>query len=89
MSEQLLKFIVCPHRMSVQKVNVVAGLRCQELQKKITKLHNGFCLVGKALVVDSRSTLVAYLKCHYFLNLETLSNDNRYLHRPQAGIPGG
>jgi len=45
------------------------------------KAHDGFSLVEKVLIVDSRSALVAYLKCHYFLsrcswrlrNLEGLS----------------
>jgi len=31
-SEQLLKVIWYLHRMSVQKANVVAGLRCQKLR---------------------------------------------------------
>jgi len=26
------------------------------------KAHDGFCLVGKALIVDSQSAVVAYLK---------------------------
>ena len=35
---------------------------------KVTKAHDGFCLVGKALIVDSHSDLVAYLKCHYCMS---------------------
>jgi len=67
-SEQLLKVIEYLYSMSVQKASIVAGLRCRNLWGRVTKAHDGFSLVGKALIVDSRSALVAYLKCHYFLS---------------------
>jgi len=35
---------------------------------EVTKAHDGLCLVGKALIVDSHSALVAYLKCHYCMS---------------------
>ena len=48
--------------MSIQMANVVAGLCCQT-QEIVTKAHNGaLCLVGKVLIVDSQSAVVAYLK---------------------------
>ena len=48
--------------MSIQMANVVAGLCCQT-QEIVTKAHNAaLCLVGKVLIVDSQSAVVAYLK---------------------------
>jgi len=46
----------------------VAGLHCRNSGGGVTKAHDGFRLVGKVLIVDSWSALVAYLKCHYFLS---------------------
>jgi len=65
MSEQLLRVISYLYRMSVQKASVVA---VENSGGRVTKAHNGFSLVEKALIVDIRSALVAYLNCHYFLS---------------------
>jgi len=35
---------------------------------RVTEAHDDFSFVGKVLIVDNRSALVAYLKCHYFLS---------------------
>jgi len=68
-SEQLLKVISYLCRMSVQKASVVERVSAvANSGDRVTKANDGFSLVGKALIVDSRSALVAYLKCHYFLS---------------------
>ena len=51
--------------MRAQKVSVVAGLAGENSGGRVTKAPMAF---GKALLVDSRSALVAYLKCYYFLS---------------------
>jgi len=75
--------IVDSYCMSVynehSKASVIAGLSCRKLWRY--KDIQWLCLVWKALIVDSWSALVAYLKCYYFLsccswglqNLEGLS----------------
>ena len=47
--------------MSIQKASVVAGLHCRNSGGGVTKAHDGFSLVGKSPIVDSRSALVAYV----------------------------
>ena len=61
--------IIKRYCMSVQNEHSEGkrGSRSLLSNSRVMKAHDGFCLVGKALIVDSQSGLVAYLKCHYFL----------------------
>jgi len=40
-------------------MSVVAGLPDINSRGRVTEAHDGFCLDGKALIVDSQSVLVA------------------------------
>jgi len=46
-SEKLLKFILYLYRMSVQKVSVVAGLRCRKLRGRVKRHAMAFFWLGK------------------------------------------
>jgi len=45
--------------MDVQNTSVVKGLPVENSGGRVTKAHDGFCLDGKALIVDSRSPKVS------------------------------
>ena len=53
-SEKLLKVIAYLDRMSIQSVIIVTGLHCtsQNSGGRVTEEHDGFCLFGKALILD-------------------------------------
>ena len=51
-SEQLLKVIAYLYRMSIQKVSIVAVSVVENSRGRVTEAHDGFSLVGKALMVD-------------------------------------
>ena len=62
--------------MSVQKASVVAATAVENSGGRVTEADDGFAWSEST---NSRSTLVAYLKCHYFLS--SSSWHLRYLER--------
>ena len=48
-------------RINVQNTSIVVGLSVENSGGRVIKAHNGFCLDGKELIVNSRSTEVSLL----------------------------